>query len=106
LENIPHFAAVSYASCRRFPPELSEEMFARILNNKVVEPGMVFIDGTHIKASADKEKFQKEPAAKTAKVYARQLPKEVNGEREKLVRRPAEEEEGDGPSPATKKDSF
>lgn len=54
-------------------------MFARILNNKVVEPGMVFIDGTHIKASADKEKFQKEPAAKTAKVYARQLPEEVNG---------------------------
>lgn len=57
LENIPHFATVSYAFCRRFPPELSEEIFAHILNralnNRVVEPDMVFIDGTHIKASAN-----------------------------------------------------
>ena len=28
LEKIPHFATVSYAFCRRFPPELSEEIFA------------------------------------------------------------------------------
>lgn len=77
LEKIPHFATVSYAFRRRFPPELSEEIFAHILNkalnNKVVEPSMAFIDGTHIKASANKKKFQKEQAAKTAKVYARQL---------------------------------
>ena len=42
LENIPYFAAVSYAFCRRFPPELREGIFAHILNkaliNKVVEP--------------------------------------------------------------------
>lgn len=98
LENIPYFAAVSYAFCRRFPPELSEEISAHILNNKVVEPGMIFIDGTHIKASANKEKFQKEQVAKTEKVYAWQLLNEVNEEREKLVKLPIEEEENDGPS--------
>lgn len=58
LEKIPHFATVSYAFCRRFPPELSEEIFAHILNkalnDKVVDPSMVFIDGTHIKAPANK----------------------------------------------------
>ena len=45
---------------------------------------MVFIDGTHIKASANKKKFQKEQAAKAAKVYDEQLRKEVAEERKKL----------------------
>lgn len=57
LEEIPHFATVSYAFCNRFPPELSKEIFEHILNkalnNRMVEPRMVFIDGTHIKASAN-----------------------------------------------------
>ncbi|MFQ9471744.1 MAG: transposase [Oscillospiraceae bacterium] len=64
LDEIPHFATVSYAFCKRFPPELSEEIFAHILNkalnNRMVDPSMIFIDGTHIKASANKKKFQKE----------------------------------------------
>lgn len=79
LENIPHFATVSYAFCNRFPAELSEEIFEHILNkalnNRMLDPSMVFIDGTHIKASANKKKFQKEQVAKAAKVYAEQLQK-------------------------------
>lgn len=55
---------MSYAFCNRFPPELSEEIFAHVLkkalNQRMVEPSRVFIDGTHIKASANKKKFQKE----------------------------------------------
>ena len=31
LANIPHFATVSYAFCKRFPPELSEEIFEHML---------------------------------------------------------------------------
>ena len=64
LDNIPHFATVSYAFCKRFPPELAEEIFDHILNkalnNKMVDPSIIFVDGTHIKASANKKKFQKE----------------------------------------------
>ena len=100
LEKIPHFETVSYSFCKRFPPELSEEIFVHILNkalnNKMVEPGMVFIDGTHIKASANKKKYQKEQVSKTAKVYARQLREEVNAEREKLGKPPIEEDDEDG----------
>ena len=63
LEEIPHFATVSYAFCKRFPEELTDEIFEHILNkalnNRVVDPSVVFIDGTHIKASANKKKFQK-----------------------------------------------
>ena len=32
LDDIPHFATVSYAFCRRFPAELSAEIVEHILN--------------------------------------------------------------------------
>ena len=44
----------------------------------MVDPSIIFIDGTHIKASANKKKFQKEKVAKAAKIYAEQLREEVN----------------------------
>ena len=96
LDEIPHFATVSYAFCNRFPPELAEEIFAHILNkalnNGMVEPSMVFMDGTHIKASANKKKFQKQKVAEAAKIYAEKLREEVNAERKKLGKKPIEEE--------------
>ena len=99
LEEIPHFATVSYAFCKRFPEELAQEIFEHILNkalnNKMVDPSAIFIDGTHIKASANKKKFQKEQVAKAAKIYAGQLHKEVNEERAKLGKKPIEEETAD-----------
>ena len=64
---------MSYAFCKRFPEDLTAEIFEHILNkalnNRMVEPSAVVIDGTHIKASANKKKYQKEQVAKTAKVY-------------------------------------
>ena len=99
LDNIPHFATVSYAFCKRFPGELSEEIFEHILNkainNRMVDPSEIFIDGTHIKASANKKKFQKEQVKKTAKVYSEQLRQEVNAEREKLGKKPIEDDDDD-----------
>ena len=87
LDEIPHFATVSYTFCRRFPEELSSEIFERILNkalnSRMVDPNIILIDGPHIKASANKKKFQKERVSQTAKIYAEQLQQEVNAEREK-----------------------
>lgn len=103
LDEIPHFATVSYAFCKRFPAELSEEIFDHILNklinNRMVEPSMVFIDGTHIKASANKKKQQKERVAQTAKVYAQQLREEVNADRARLGKKPIEEDDTDDEEP-------
>ena len=43
LEDIPHFAAVSCAFCKRFTEELTSEVFGHILNkklnNRMVDPG-------------------------------------------------------------------
>ncbi len=97
LDHIPHFATVSYAFCKRFPPELTEEIFAHILNkainNRMIDPSEVYIDGTHIKASANKKKFQKEQVKKAAKVYDEQLRREVNEEREKLGKKPIDDDD-------------
>lgn len=101
LESIPHFATVSYAFCKRFPAELSTEIFDHVLNkalnNRMVDPSVVFIDGTHIKASANKKKFQKEQVQKAAKVYDEQLRTEVNAERAKLGKKAIEDNDDDEP---------
>lgn len=101
LEEIPHFATVSYAFCRRFPEELTQEIFAHILNrainNRIVDTSSIFIDGTHIKASANKKKFQKQQVENTAKIYTEQLLREVNAEREKMGKKPIEEDDEDEP---------
>jgi len=105
LDEIPHFATVSYAFCKRFPEELAQEIFEHILNkalnNRMVDPGIVFIDGTHIKASANKKKFQKEQVKKAAKVYSGQLRREVNAEREALGKKPIEDDDEDDNDPQT-----
>lgn len=79
---------MSYTFCKRFPEELSGETFEhtlnKALNNRMLDPTSIFIDGTHIKASANKKKFQKEQVSKVAKIYTAQLRQEVNAEREKL----------------------
>ncbi len=98
-DDVPHFATVSYAFCKRFPPELAEEIFAHILNkainNRMVDTKTIFVDGTHIKASANKKKFQKEQVEKAARIYAGQLREEVNAEREALGKKPIEDDDDD-----------
>ena len=58
----------------------------------MLDPSAIFIDGTQIKASANKKKFRKEQVAKAAKAYSGQLRREVNVEREKLSKKPIEDE--------------
>src|SRR5699024_9143302 len=48
---------------------------------------------THIKASANKKKYQKEQVSKAAKVYTEQLRQEVNAEREKLGKKPINDDD-------------
>ena len=68
-------------SANASPPELGEEIFAHILNkalnNRMVDPSMIFIDGTHIKASANKKKFQKEQLTKEGYCEFRDFYKEA-----------------------------
>ncbi len=83
LERITRFIMVNYAFFNCFAEELVFKIFEhslnKALNNRMVDPGGSCIDGTHIKANANKKKIQKEQVAKAAK-NSGQLRKEINAE--------------------------
>lgn len=95
---VPHFATVSYAFATRFPSELFEAIFAWILETAVskgyVKAETIFIDATHIKASANKKKNRKELARKVARVYDEQLREEINADRKAHGKKPFDDDEG------------
>lgn len=104
---IPHFATVSYAFTTRFPSEVFEKIFAWILENTVkkgyVDARTIFIDATHIKASANKKKNRKELAFKTARIYDEQLREEINADRVFHGKKPLKEKDNyDDKNPPTK----
>lgn len=82
---MPHFATISYAFATRFPSELIEQVFTWILNEAneagYLDPGVVFMDGTHIKANANLKKRIKKEIPQTARQYEKQLMEEVNEDR-------------------------
>ena len=91
-QSIPHFATVSYAFRQRFSAETVEKVFRWILEEAeksgYIEPEVVFIDATHIKANANLHKRVKAAIPKAAKVYSEQLLAEVNIDREAHGKKP------------------
>lgn len=61
-------------------------MFYRILkeamNKGLVDPSVAFIDSTHVKANANKKKFEKKIARVESRTYQAQLDEEINIDRE------------------------
>ena len=98
---VPHFATISYAFATRFPSEVSERIFAWVLEAAVargyVQAETVFLDGTHIKASANKKKKRKEQAAATARVYEEQLREEIDADRRAHGKKPLKDKDDDDP---------
>ena len=85
-EDTPHFSTVSYNFRHRFTAETVDQIFNWILMEMVeacyVAPGVVFVDGTHIKANANTKKVVKKEVPIAAKRYAEELMEEVNADRE------------------------
>ena len=97
-QSIPHFATVSYAFRQRFSMETVEKVFRWILEeaarNGYIEPEVVFIDATHIKANANLHKNIKAAIPKAARTYSEQLLAEVNEDRAEHGKKPFD----DGPA--------
>lgn len=92
---VPHFSTVSYNFCHRYDDKVVETIFRWILK-KAAEEGYldtdaIFIDGTHIKASANIKKKARKMAPKEAKRYARELFDEINQDREDHDKKPFDE---------------
>jgi transposase len=99
-EKIPHFSTFGKNYERRFKDSaLFETIFANVLA-AVIEAGFlktdaVFIDATHIKASANKNKYIKQMARHRAHKYKRELLAEINANRAEHGKKPLPEKSDD-----------
>ena len=92
-EKIPHFSTFGKNYVRRFQgTDLFEQIFYRILeeamNKGLVDPSVAFIDSTHVKASANKKKYDKKIVRVETKSYQAQLELEINQDRENHGKKP------------------
>ncbi len=84
---VPHFTTFSKNYTRRFKDtDLFEQIFQRILSEcfaaKMVDPSVVFVDSTHVKARANEKKYHDEIAQEQALWYAGELAEEIQKDRE------------------------
>src|SRR5699024_4673576 len=84
-EAVPHFSTVSYNFKHRFNHATVEYVFRWVLKAAAEEGYLdteaIFVDGTHIKASANLKKQAKKAVPKQATRYAKELFDEVNKDR-------------------------
>ena len=86
LEKVPHFTTFGKNYMRRFADsDIFERIFEHILTEAVnagfVDASTVFIDSTHIKASANNKKYTNELVNIEAKHYQKELLEEINNDR-------------------------
>ena len=94
----PHFSTFSKNYTRRFKDtDLFEQIFQRILAEcieaELVDPSVVFVDSTHVKARANSKKYADEIAEEEAKWYAEELWEEIQQDRLNHGKKPLKEQE-------------
>ena len=99
-EKIPHFSTFGKNYVRRFQEsDLFEKIFERILEEAIacgfIQADAIFIDATHVKASANKNKYIKKLAKQKAKQSKRDLLNEINQDRIAHSKKPFEDDEYD-----------
>jgi transposase len=111
-EAVPHFSTFGKNYSRRFKDtDVFQKIFEHILqeaiNSGFVDASAVFIDGTHIKASANKDKATQVVVEKQAKNYQEQLDEEIEKDRTEHGKKPLKNDDHDNddlppPAPETK----
>lgn len=101
-ESIPHFSTFGKNYTRRFKDtDIFEQIFFRILEEAdacgFIDASAVFIDGTHIKANANKNKKEKITVNKPVKQYQEELESEIDNDRNKHNKKPLKKSDDDTP---------
>lgn len=86
-DSVPHFSTFGKNYTRRFKgTDLFEQIFQRILTEcfkaGIVDPSVVFVDSTHVKARANSKKYYDEIAEEQALWYEKELIGEIQKDRE------------------------
>ncbi|MGC8230901.1 IS1182 family transposase [Pseudobacillus badius] len=92
-DKVPHFSTFGKNYERRFKDtDLFEQIFYRILKiaaeKKLISAEHVFVDSTHVKASANKRRFEKKMVRKETRAYQERLQEEINQDREDHGKKP------------------
>ena len=90
---VPHFSTFGKNYTRRFKgTDLFEQIFQRILTEcfqaELVDPSVVFVDSTHVKARANGKKYYDEIAGEQVLWYEKELRAEIQADREAHGKRP------------------
>lgn len=96
-EPIPHFSTFGKNYTRRFKDsDVFEQIFERILQEAYqcgfVNDEKLFIDGSHIKASANPHKYRDEVIEKTVRIYEKDLLEEIEQDRARHGKKPLKEQ--------------
>lgn len=92
-ESIPHFSTFGKNYARRFAESnIFETIFTKILKEissyGLLNTDTIFVDGTHTKASANKNKYEKTIIEKSTEYYHDELEKEINEVRKAHGKKP------------------
>ena len=97
---VPHFSTFGKNYTRRFKDtDLFEQIFIKILEEcfrcNFVDPSIAYIDGTHIKAHANKKKSIKAKVKKEVLFYEEELKKEIDRDRKEHGKKPLKDKDDD-----------
>ena len=99
FDDVPHFTTFGKNYKRRFEgTDLFEQIFSNILKQCMdkgyVDTKTVFVDSTHVKARANRNKYVKvEVARKAARSYEKQLREEIDSDREIHGKKPLKDKD-------------
>ena len=105
-EGIPNHSTFSHAR-RRFSarPELVREVFDRIvlqgISHGLIDGTVLYTDSTHIKANANKKRFEPVTVSGTPMEYIAELDREVDRQRRENGKKPLDRDGGGGGAPHT-----
>jgi transposase len=92
-EKIPHFSTFGKNYVRRFKDSgiferIFEEIIMQAIAHDFIDTGAVFIDSTHVKASANKHKYKNAAVTKAVRSYQSELESEIEADRAAHGKRP------------------
>ena len=87
--SVPNYSTFSQNYIRRYKDtEVFNQIFNKIIDslieNKLIDPSIIFVDGTHIKANANKKKFFKKEVIKKFSNFEKEIQKEINDYRKEI----------------------
>lgn len=98
--NVPNYSTFSKNYSRRYE---SSDVFDKIFNtileslidNNLIDTSIIFVDGTHIKANANKKKFIKKAVNVEFTKFEKQIQKEIKNYRKEIGRNDNDDDDND-----------